>query len=195
MKPAEVARTTPIRVLSLIALLAALLAVLLAVSVAVIGPAVAAECTQPDAPIETDRPDVTNSSIVVPVGSLQNENGIDASREHGADIFSGTNSRWRLGIAPCLEVLVDLPSYVTTFRGAGPSGFSDVAPAVKWQISPLPGKFDLSITAGAAVAARPARLSRAGGPPPPPNPPADPPPRRSAAHRQGAKLLLHPFGI
>jgi len=151
MKPAEVARTTPIRVLSLVALLAALLAVLLAVSVAVIGPAVAAECTQPDAPIETDRPDVTNSSIVVPVGSLQNENGIDASREHGADIFSGTNSRWRLGIAPCLEVLVDLPSYVTTFRGAGPSGFSDVAPAVKWQISPLPGKFDLSITAGAAL--------------------------------------------
>src|SRR5215471_20260589 len=110
----------------------------------------AEECTQTSAPIETDRPDVTNSSIVVPVGSLQNENGIDASREHGADIFSGTNSRWRLGIAPCLEVLVDLPSYVTTFRGAGPSGLTDVAPAVKWQLSPVPGKFDLSITAGAA---------------------------------------------
>jgi len=151
MKPAEVARTTPIRVLTLVALLAALLTFLLAASVAVIGPAVAAECTQPDAPIETDRPDVTNSAIVVPVGSLQNENGIDTSRNHGADILSGTNSRWRLGIAPCLEVLVDLPNYVTTYRGAGPSGFSDVAPAVKWQISPLPGKFDLSITAGAAL--------------------------------------------
>ena len=111
----------------------------------------AAECPQPDSPIETDRPDVTNSSIVVPFGSLQNENGIDTSRDHGADVLSGTNSRWRFGISPCLEVLIDLPTYVTTFRGAGPSGFGDVAPAVKWQISPLPGKFDLSITAGAAL--------------------------------------------
>jgi Putative MetA-pathway of phenol degradation len=113
--------------------------------------AAAAECTQPNSPIETDRPDVTNSSIVVPAGSLQNENGIDTSRDHGANILNGTNSRWRLGIAPCLEVLVDLPTYVTTFHGDGPSAFSDIAPAVKWQISPLPGKFDLSITAGAAL--------------------------------------------
>ena len=126
-------------------------AVLVAASVACIDPVAAAECTHPDAPIETDRPDVTNSSIVVPAGSLQNENGIDTSRDHGANIFNGTNSRWRLGIAPCLEVLVDLPNYVTTLRGAGPSGFGDIAPAVKWQISPVPGKFDLSITAGAAL--------------------------------------------
>jgi hypothetical protein len=113
--------------------------------------AIAAECTQPDMPIETDRPDVTNSAVVVAVGSLQNENGIDSSRERGANILNGTNSRWRLGVAPCLEVLVDLPTYVTTFSGSGPSGFSDVAPAVKWQLSPLPEKFDLSITAGAAL--------------------------------------------
>jgi opacity protein-like surface antigen len=143
MKRVETAETPPIRALRFIALAAA--------SLAGIGSAVAAECTQPDSPIETDRPDVTNSSIVVPVGSVQNENGIDTSRDHGANILNGTNSRWRLGIAPCLEVLVDLPTYVTTFRGTGPSGFSDVAPAVKWQISPLPGKFDLSITAGAAL--------------------------------------------
>src|SRR5215469_5264304 len=98
-----------------------------------------------------DRPDVTNSPIVVPAGSLQSENGIDTSRDHGADILNGTNSRWRLGIAPCLEVLVDLPNYFATLRGVGPSGFGDVAPAVKWQISPLPGKFDLSLTVGAAL--------------------------------------------
>jgi hypothetical protein len=113
--------------------------------------AAAAECTQPDASIATDRPDVTNSSVVVPVGSLQNENGIDTSRDRGANLLNGTNSRWRYGIAPCLEVLVDLPTYVTGFHGAGPSGFSDVVPAVKWQLSPVPGKVDLSITAGAAL--------------------------------------------
>jgi Putative MetA-pathway of phenol degradation len=37
------------------------------------------------------------------------------------------------------------------FRGAGPSGFGDVAQAMKWQISPLPGKVDLSIAAGAGL--------------------------------------------
>jgi len=127
------------------------LAVFVSVTLAAIVPAAAAECTQPDSPIETDRPDATNSSIVVPVGSLQNENGVDGSRDHGANTLNGTNSRWRLGIAPCLEVLVDLPTYVTVLHGNGPSGFSDIAPAVKWEISPLPGKFDLSITAGAAL--------------------------------------------
>jgi hypothetical protein len=112
--------------------------------------AVAGECTGPNTPIETDRPDVTNSSIVVPVGSLQSENGIDLQRKDAAQVLSATNSRWRLGIAPCLEVLVDLPNYFTTFRG-GVSGFSDVVPAVKWQLNLPQSKFDLSITAGAAL--------------------------------------------
>src|SRR5258708_7840362 len=108
-------------------------------------------CAQTSEPIETDRPDTTNSSVVVPVGSLQNENGANASRHNGADVFDGTNSRWRLGFAPCFEVLIDLPNYVGTFRGAGPSGFGNVAPAFKWQISPVPGKLDLSMTAGAGL--------------------------------------------
>src|SRR5262249_16150981 len=115
-------------------------------------PAGAAEgCTQASAPIATDRPDVTNSSVVVPVGSLQNENGANVSRRAGVDIFDGTNSRWRLGIAPCFEVLIDLPNYVGTFRGAGPSGFRDLAPRFKWQMSPVPGKVDHSMTVGAGL--------------------------------------------
>jgi hypothetical protein len=115
-------------------------------------PVIAAdECTQTSAPIETDRPDVTNSSIVVPVGSFQSENGINISRRFSTQIFDGTNSRLRLGIAPCLEVLVDLPTYVTNFRESGASGFTNIAPAVKWQISPIPGKFDLSVTAGVGL--------------------------------------------
>jgi hypothetical protein len=154
MKRTKAARTPPIGALRLAALVAA--------SLNGIDSAAAAQCTQQDAPIETDRPDVTNSSIVVPVGSLQNENGVDTSRDHGADILSGTNSRWRLGVAPCLEVLVDLPNYVTAYRGAGPSGFSDVVPAVKWQISPLPGKFDLSLTVGAALPTRATGVSGSG---------------------------------
>jgi len=131
------------RILALIALVGGSLA-------AFESTAVARECPDPSTPIETDRPDVTNSSIVVPVGSLQNENGIDLQRKDAAQALSGTNSRWRLGIAPCLEVLVDLPNYFTTLRG-GVSGFSDVAPAVKWQLNLPQSRFDLSITAGAAL--------------------------------------------
>jgi hypothetical protein len=129
--------------------------ILRAAGIAALGwhtPALAAdECTKASEPIATDRPDITNSSVVVPVGSLQNENGWNVSRRDGLDVVDGSNSRWRLGIAPCLEVLIDLPNYAGTFRGSGPSGFGDVAPAVKWQISPVPGKIDLSITAGAAL--------------------------------------------
>jgi len=108
----------------------------------------AEECTQTSSPIETDRPDTTNSSLVVPVGSFQNENGVNISSRGGTRFFDGTNTRLRLGIAPCMEVLLDVPTYAAPLGGSAASGFTDVAPAVKWQISPVPGKFDLSVTAG-----------------------------------------------
>jgi len=108
-------------------------------------------CSQATGPIVTDRPSVTNSSTVVAVGSLQSENGINLSRPDGSEVFDGTNSRLRLGVAPCLELLVDLPNYTTALHGTAPSGFGDIAPAVKWQVSPVPGKFDLSMTFGAAL--------------------------------------------
>ena len=69
--------------------------------------------------IVTDRPDVTNSSLVVPVGSFQSENGINLSARDAGRTIDGTNSRWRLGIAPCLEVLVDLPTYFSNVRAPG----------------------------------------------------------------------------
>jgi Putative MetA-pathway of phenol degradation len=101
--------------------------------------------------IATDRPDVTNSSLVVPVGSLQSENGVNLTSRDGGRTIDGTNTRWRLGIAPCLELLVDLPTYVANVRAPSNSGLTDVSPAVKWQISPIPGKFDLSVVSGVAL--------------------------------------------
>jgi hypothetical protein len=90
--------------------------------------------------IATDRPDVTNSSVVVPAGSLQIENGVNFSLRAGDRFVDGTNTRLRAGFAPCLEFLVDTPTYFANVRSAEKSGFSDVAPALKWQISPIPGK-------------------------------------------------------
>src|SRR6202048_2487545 len=101
--------------------------------------------------ISTDRPDVTNSSLVVPAGSLQIENGINSNARDGGRFVDGTNTRLRAGIANCLEVLVDVPTYFANVRGPEGSGFSDVAPALKWQISPIPGKVDLSAVFGVAL--------------------------------------------
>jgi len=113
--------------------------------------------------IVTDRPDVTNSSLVVPVGSFQSENGVNVSARDGGQTVDGTNSRWRFGIAPCLEFLVDLPTYFQNIRSPGSSGFSDVAPAIKWQVSPIPGKVDLSLTFGVALPTGAAEIAGRGG--------------------------------
>jgi Putative MetA-pathway of phenol degradation len=113
--------------------------------------AIADACPKAGDEIATDRPDVTNSSIVVPVGSLQSENGVNFSARDGARVFDGTNTRLRLGVAPCLELLMDLPTYFAAVRGPASSGFSNVTPAVKWQISPIPGKVDISAVFGVAL--------------------------------------------
>src|SRR6266852_8266607 len=75
--------------------------------------------------IATDRPDVTNSSLVVPAGSLQSENGVNVSARDGGRFVDGTNTRLRAGIANCLELLVDVPTYFANVRGPEGSGFSD----------------------------------------------------------------------
>jgi Putative MetA-pathway of phenol degradation len=116
-----------------------------------LGAAHAAECPSPQSEIATDRPDVTNSSLVVPAGSFQNENGINTSRQSGANGFDGSNSRLRFGVAPCLEMLVDIPSYVGRLSGNIDTGFTNVTPAVKWQVSALPEISSLSVVVGAGL--------------------------------------------
>lgn len=124
--------------------------------------AAAGECPSPSSEIATDRPDVTNSSLVVPVGSLQGENGINSIGNGIEKTVDGTNSRLRLGVAPCLEILVDLPNYVGGFRGAAESGFTNVVPAVKYQLSSLPESWNLSVTAGAGLPTGATRITGPG---------------------------------
>jgi Putative MetA-pathway of phenol degradation len=125
--------------------------VCLAIALFWFGAAQANECPSSQSEIATDRPDVTNSSLVVPTGSLQSENGINVSGQSAASGFDGTNSRLRFGVAPCLELLVDIPSYVGRLSGTAVTGFSNVTPAVKWQVSALPEPSSLSVVVGAGV--------------------------------------------
>ena len=128
-------------------------AALIGLSLSVLGASAASadQCPQKESPIGTDRPDVTNSSLVVPQGSFQNENGINFSQRDGDREFDGSDSRLRWGVAPCLEILVDIPTYFAAVSGPPNSGFTDVTPAIKWQISPFPGKIDLSATFGVGL--------------------------------------------
>jgi hypothetical protein len=111
----------------------------------------AGSCTDTSGEIAVDRPDVTNSSLVVPEGSLQVENGLNLTDQSAAKVIDGTNTRVRLGVGGCTEIVVDLPDYSTAISGAAPSGFSNVTPAIKHQLGPLPGNFDLSATLGVGL--------------------------------------------
>jgi hypothetical protein len=126
------------------------------------GIAAAGECPSPASEIATDRPDVTNSSQVVPVGSLQGENGINSTGNGIEKTIDGTNSRLRLGVAPCFEILVDLPNYIGGLHGPADSGFTNVAPAVKWQLNSLPEAWNLSMTAGAGLPTGATRITGPG---------------------------------
>jgi hypothetical protein len=74
-------------------------------------------CPSSTSEISTDRPDTTNSSRVVPYGSLQVENGVDWTVRQRSDVISGTETRVRLGVAQCTEVLADVPTYFYSLNG------------------------------------------------------------------------------
>ena len=97
--------------------------------------------------IVTDRPDTTNSARVVPYGSLQAENGIDWTNRERSNVISGTETRLRLGVAQCTEVLADVPTYFYSLNGRASSGFSDLVVSVKRELL-VPYGFRLSATAG-----------------------------------------------
>src|SRR5271155_276990 len=102
------------------------------------GGALADGCPDPSQDIVTDRPSVTNSSLVVPMGSLQAENGVNWTTRPGQGALDGPNTRLRLGVAHCTELLVDLPDYNRGIYRAAADGFSDIAPAFKHQFEALP---------------------------------------------------------
>lgn len=98
--------------------------------------------------IVTDRPSFTNSSIVVPSGSLQLENGFLETYNQGQNVVDGTETLLRFGITTKTELRFTVPDYFyNASSGGGPgSGFGDMAIGVKQQLGPTPGGFDVSAT-------------------------------------------------
>ena len=107
-----------------------------------------AGCPVADDTIVTDRPTVANSSSVVPMGSLQLENGIQVSRGQGATTTDLPETRTRLGLGGCTELLVDWPDYTHAAVTHGVDGTTNIGPAVKHQFQDLPDGLTLSGTVG-----------------------------------------------
>jgi hypothetical protein len=101
----------------------------------------------PPAPISTDRPSFTNSSIVVPTGSFQAENGFLETTRQGQAIIDAPESLLRAGIASHTELRLNIPNYLynVTHGGGAGSGFSDFAFGIKQQLGPIKD-FDVSAT-------------------------------------------------
>ena len=118
---------------------------------ALAAPARADGCPTAASDIDTDRPDTTNSSETVPAASLQLENGVNIANWSDGTRLDGTNSRLRLGLVDCGEVLVDLPNYSFSPRSAGVRGFTGVTPAAKWELQGLPDGLQVSLVAGAGL--------------------------------------------
>jgi hypothetical protein len=96
-----------------------------------------------DEPIATDRPSVANSSVVVPKGSFQVENGFLVSSSGGRSTFDGPESSLRFGLASATELRLSVPDY---YDGAA-SGFGDLTLGMKQQLGPTLGGFDVSVIA------------------------------------------------
>ena len=112
--------------------------------------------------IVTDRPDVTESSIVVPKGSLQVENGATWTTDHGSQNFDLSESLIRLGAATRTEFRLVVPNYLGGITGSDVSGFGDFALGLKQQLGPLPGGFDLSLIIAVSLPTGASRVSSHG---------------------------------
>ena len=99
-------------------------------------------------PIETDRPDFIESSVVVPGGYWQLESGMQVSRAAGRTRVSGTESLLRVSLARTLEWRLGLPSLEA--QSGREADRSDAYLGIKWQLGPI-GAWEVALIPGVSV--------------------------------------------
>jgi hypothetical protein len=133
---------------------------LVAVSVAAYGQS---QPPTPDPEIVTDRPDITESAIVVSKGSLQFENGLTWTSDHHQTALDLSETLVRFGVFGRTELRIVVPNYLAGLTGpTSASGFGDVAVGMKQQLGPLPGEFDLSVIVALSMPTGADRISSHG---------------------------------
>jgi Putative MetA-pathway of phenol degradation len=98
-------------------------------------------------PIATDRPQITSSSIVVPCGSLQLENGFQETGNEGQRGFDFPETSVRFGVANKTELRLGFPEYFQNDNTGSSfaSGLGDLSVGFKQQLGPTRGGFDVSV--------------------------------------------------
>ena len=102
--------------------------------------------------IATDRPQITNSSVVVPCGSVQFENGFQETGNGGKRSYDFTETSMRFGIFNRTELRIGIPDYFyndDTASGLA-NGFGDLSLGFKQQLGPRRG-FDFSLIPSVSV--------------------------------------------
>jgi hypothetical protein len=105
------------------------------------------------APIATDRPQVTSSSVVVPCGSLQFENGFQQTGNGGQHTYDFPETSVRFGIPGKTELRMGVPDYFyndDTASGVA-NGFGDLTVGFKKQLGPTLGGFDVSVIPAVSI--------------------------------------------
>ena len=80
---------------------------------------------------------------MVPIGSLQFENGFLETGSQGQRIFDGPETAIRFGVASNFELRFSTPDYFYDSNGPG-TGFGDITIGMKRQLGPADG-FDVSV--------------------------------------------------
>ncbi len=99
----------------------------------------------------TDRPDFTESAVVVPVGSPQIEAGITWIDSDLVDELSGAEVLVRWTVARRFELRFGLPDYLVVSKESGASGFSDSTIGAKIQLGPIAKSWDLALIAATSL--------------------------------------------
>src|SRR5215469_15727808 len=101
-----------------------------------------------DEVISTDRPAAANSSVAVPKGRFQVENGLLITNAQGQHTLDLPETSLRFGLLSKTELRLSVPDYFhdLPYETAATSGFGDVALRVKRQWGPIGGNLDPSAT-------------------------------------------------
>lgn len=112
--------------------------------------AIAQNTTEPE--INTDRPTVTPSPLVVPQNYIQVENGLVLRKEFRGSSFNVPQTLVRLGVLPKTELRLVAPNYfLIKGNQSSISGTADMSVAIKQQLGPLPGNIQLAVIPGLTV--------------------------------------------
>jgi hypothetical protein len=93
---------------------------------------IAACFAQANQEIVTDRPDITEASTVIPVGSVQSENGVTWTKDRGVSTWDLPETLFRIGLTSRTELRLTPPGYFNEIHPERMvAGFGDMSIGVK----------------------------------------------------------------